>query len=491
MGRPPGYQWQPLGLDADPVPGDPQAISAETAHLASVAATITGQVAAMHKIASENTETGQHAETIRAAARRQAASLQAVATRYARVSSALSGWVPELEQAQAMSIRALNEAEVPYAALNRSVTLPSGPDLTDAQKQQITDHQASMRRAQEQLDAARALLTRATTLRDTQAAYYAAKINQASNDSLTDHESLWGEITGGIDHLAADLARGIKDTAWLIKDVCVALEVVAAALAVVALFATGIGWLLVAAFVLTGAALFFRTLLAVTGNGSWADVAVDVVALATLGVGGGISGTAGLVGRAGRTLDEAVDVGDRIVTAQRAASFSARASRFLGRYVDTVKAVRFIPDALARPLATGAKLLGDYNQTMRPLASTMVKGVEETSAWARIFSGGEEPANYVVRMRMLLTRFPDSPQIAQLGEKFFGEIRTLRAVVGAGVANTGVSMVANGGVPVSEPDGHVWQSWHVGAWDRLEDETTYPLPGSDKIAFALVGSMIW
>ena len=303
MGRPPGYQWQPLGLDADPVPGDPQAISAETAHLASVAATITGQVAAMHKIASENTETGQHAETIRTAARRQAASLQAVATRYARVSSALSGWVPELEQAQAMSIRALNEAEVPYAALNRSVTLPSGPDLTDAQKQQITDHQASMRRAQEQLDAARALLTRATTLRDTQAAYYAAKINQASNDSLTDHESLWGDITGGIDHLAADLARGIKDAAWLIKDVCVALEVVAAALAVIALLSTGIGWLLVAAFALTGTALFFRTLLAVTGNGSWADVAVDAFALATLGVGGGISGTAGLVGRAGRTLD--------------------------------------------------------------------------------------------------------------------------------------------------------------------------------------------
>ena len=52
-------------------------------------------------------------------------------------------------------------------------------------------------------------------------------------------------------------------------------------------------------------------------------------------------------------------------------------------------------------------------------------------------------------------------------------------------------MVANGASPISEPDGHVWQSWHVGPWDRLEDKTTHPLPGSDKIAFALVGSMIW
>ncbi len=76
---------------------------------------------------------------------------------------------------------------------------------------------------------------------------------------------------------------------------------------------------------LTGTALFFRTLLAVTGNGSWADVAVDVVALATLGVGGGISGTAGLVGRAGRTLDEAVEVGDWIVTAEEPAKYVVRA----------------------------------------------------------------------------------------------------------------------------------------------------------------------
>jgi hypothetical protein len=491
MGRPPGYQWQPLGLDTDPVPGDPQAVSAEAAHLASVAATITGQVAVMHKIAGENTETGQHAETIRAAARRQASSLQAVAVRYARVSSALSGWAPELEQAQAMSIRALNEAEIPYAALNRAVSLPSGPDLTAAQQQQITDYHASMRRAQEQLDAARALLTRATALRDTQAAYYAAKINQASNDSLTDHESLWGDITSGIDHLAADLARGIKDTAWLIKDVCVALEVVAAALAVIALFATGIGWLLVAAFALTATALFFRTLLAATGNGSWADVAVDVVALATLGIGGGISGTAGLVGRAGRTLGEAVGVGDRIVTAERAASFSARVSRYLGQTAEAIQDARVIPDVLARPFTGAAKLFDDYNRTMRPLASTMVKGAEETSAWARIFSGGEEPANYVVRMRMLLARFPDSPQIAQLGEKFSAEIRTLRTVVGAGVANTGASMAANGGVPVSLPDGGGWQFWHVGPWDRLEETTTHALPGGDTIAYAMVGSVIW
>lgn len=178
MGRPPGYQWQPLGLDTDPVPGDPQAVSAEAAHLASVARTVTGQLAALRKISADSTETGQHAEKIRAAALSLAGSLQAVAARYARTSSALTGWVPELEQAQAMSIRALNEAEAPYARLRQAVILPSGPNLTAAQQEQIAGYNASMRRAQDQLDTARVLLTRAVTLRDTQAAYWAAKISQ-------------------------------------------------------------------------------------------------------------------------------------------------------------------------------------------------------------------------------------------------------------------------------------------------------------------------
>jgi hypothetical protein len=213
MGRPPGYQWQPLGLGTDPVPGDPQAITAEAAHLASVARTITGQIAAMRKIASDSTETGQHAETIRATALSLAGSLQAVATRYAKVSSALSGWAPELEQAQALSLRALNEAEAPYTRLHQAVMLPSGSNLTAVQKQEIAGYHASMRRAQEQLDAAGALLARAVALRDTQAAYWAAKINQASNDSLTDHESWWSDITSGFDRLVGDISRGIKEAA--------------------------------------------------------------------------------------------------------------------------------------------------------------------------------------------------------------------------------------------------------------------------------------
>jgi len=97
MGRPAGYQWRPLGLDSDPVPGDPARISDEAGHLASVAAEITSQVAALRQISSDGTEVGQHADKIRSSASDLADQLDKLVGRYQKVSSILNSWVPDLE----------------------------------------------------------------------------------------------------------------------------------------------------------------------------------------------------------------------------------------------------------------------------------------------------------------------------------------------------------------------------------------------------------
>ena len=130
MGRPAGYQWQPLGWTEDPVPGDPAAISAEAQHLASVAVQITEQVAALRQIAADGTEIGEHADKIRSNAGGLATQLDKIVSRYQQVSSILDSWIPDLEQAQAMSTQALNQAEGPYQQLNRTVALPSGSNMT-------------------------------------------------------------------------------------------------------------------------------------------------------------------------------------------------------------------------------------------------------------------------------------------------------------------------------------------------------------------------
>src|SRR5260370_28307294 len=48
-----------LGWDTDPVPGDPQVISAEAAHLTQVANEITSQVTALRQTSADGVQIGQ------------------------------------------------------------------------------------------------------------------------------------------------------------------------------------------------------------------------------------------------------------------------------------------------------------------------------------------------------------------------------------------------------------------------------------------------
>src|ERR1019366_777665 len=87
----------------------------------------------------------------------------------------------------------------------------------------------------------------------------------------------------------------------------------------------------------------------------------------------------------------------------------------------------------------GSQDIRGFQRGNAPAGLDHGQDAEQTSAWARIFAGGEDPANYVVRMRMLLARFPGSPDIGQLAGKFSGEVRLLRSMVGTGVAATVIS----------------------------------------------------
>jgi hypothetical protein len=290
MSRPAGYQWQPLGWTEDPVPGDPAQISQEAQHLASVAAQIADQVSALRQIAADGTEIGEHADTIRSNAGSLASQLGKLVGRYQQVSSILNSWVPDLEQAQSMSIQALDQAEGPYKQLNQTVALPSGNNLTPQEQQGVDNYHNAMRQAQGQLDDARALLNRAIALRDSSGASHASQINNACNDGMRDHHSLWGSVEG---FFSGKWSFVTKHWSQIVGDICTVLEVLATVAAIVAFvlaqFVPGVD-VLVDALVLggmlaTGAALGGRVVLAATGHGSWIDVAVDAFALATFGVG--------------------------------------------------------------------------------------------------------------------------------------------------------------------------------------------------------------
>ena len=429
MGRPPGHQWLPLGLDADPVPGDPQKISQEAAHLSSVAQTINGQIAALRKIASDGTEIGQHADKIRSAASSLAGSLQAAATRYAAVSSALSGWVPDLEEAQSLSIQALNQAEGPHATLNQAFILPPGASLKPLRMQLgIQNHQTAMQRAQNELDAAQAVLARAVSLRDTQAGYWAARISQASNDSLTDHESLWGEISSGFDELVGAVA-------WEIRDVATVLEVLATVAGIAAFIIAqfvpvldvAVDGLVLGAILATGVAASGRAALAASGNGSWRDFAFDAIALASFGVGRG----------AGFAVA-------KIVPEVEAAAKSAYTAELITDVaVDGPRSVML--DRLATMLGTDSVSVA---QRVAQFTPSLANGAE-LSGFAKVMASlggfGVEPSNYA-KVIWLAGRFTTPiTDLSDFGTRAEFALGVAGISAGAGAA-TGIAGTVLGGI---------------------------------------------
>ncbi len=492
MGRPIGAAWHPLGLDEDPTPGDPQRVTGEVNHLNSVATTILNQIGALKKIAGDDSDPliGKYAEKIRESAGDLVDTLQKVHERYTKVASALGGWEPDLVTAQAMSLKALNEAEGPYRRLQvlngPTVSAPQTSPPTPQQQQAAADHKAAVGKAQGQLNSAISDLHRATRFRDDRANYWAGKIKSASDDGLKD--SWWDSFKDFIGKWA-----------WLIKDICTVLEVIGAVLAIIALFATGVGWLLMVAFIVTAVALLGRTLLAATGNGSWLDVALDAVALLTLGLSGGISGTGALVGRAGRTLEEAVTVGDKIVQDARAASLTGKAIGFLDKGAAAAKnlAETFgkIPglDFMSGLFSKGevwagrvSKFLGDMQDIYQPMATDMVKGLEEKNAALRAIRGGEDLANDVVKMKALTNAFHDSPEIMNLAAKFGTQFNTARGLILGGALES-LGGVAASGVPIYVPgefgaeDSALQAPWDFKWFDAADEAMTAAVPADSVI----------
>jgi hypothetical protein len=351
VGRPPGYQWEPLGLDTDPVPGDPGRISQEASHLASVAREISSQVAELHKIAAGGADgalKGAYADKIHSSAADLAGQLDKVVGRYQQVSAALNGWIPDLEQAQKLSLQALNEAEGPYKKLSQTVALPSGNNLTAQQKQDVQNYHTAMKQAQGALDAAQALLARATSLRDSSGSHYASAINSACDDGVKD--SWWDSFK-----------EWVSQHAWLIKDICTVLEVVATILAIAALFIPGlniVAALLWIGFGLTAAALAGRIMLAATGNGSWLDVALDVVALVTFGAGKLASGALKGVAEGTEGLGKTMVASERSAALAKGEAFLAQSDGVFSAESKASIIAKYTADVIPRYAPDLAKFEG-------------------------------------------------------------------------------------------------------------------------------------
>jgi hypothetical protein len=445
MGRPAGYEWRPLGLDTDPVPGDPARIRDEASHLDAVAKEITAQVSALRQIGADGTEVGEHADKIRSTASDLASQLDKVVGRYQKVSSALQEWAPQLEAAQALSLQALNEAEGPYKKLNQTVALPSGPNLTAQQKQGITDYQNAMKQAQGEIAQAQALLTRATNNRDSAGSTCAGQINNACNDGMRDHHSLFGSIFGAI---TGAFSFVVHHWAQIVGDICTVLEIVATVLAIfafiVAQFIPGVDILVdlaatavLAGTIMTGVALAGRTLLAATGNGSWMDVGMDAFALATFGLGRLMGAGARMLVPGAEAASKLALVSELTTDVAQGGPRAAMIARFAAMEGTDSISMAVKLGRLAPDLANGAKL-----EELSPFAKAMMN----------IGGFGKEEETFAT--------------LVKLGSRFTGTVwdlsnyataaKVLAGVTGVSTAAAGLTGIAG---TVANGVGLSWGNW--------------------------------
>jgi hypothetical protein len=296
--------WSPLA-GSDPAPGDPGETSALARRAADTADEINRQASSLRKLASADWWDADAGREFSEEAEELAGEMVKVHGRYATVGSQLDKYAGALDVAQSETAAALRDAKAAESSMQANAGDPlEGVDKpTDAQKTAARQQQDAHDDAAGALAAARKRMDDAVHDLDSVAKRTADAIKDASDDDVKD--GFWDKVKGFI----SDHAAFIKAVCDIIGKITLVIAVIALALALT-IGAPFI--LLAAAVVLTAIALIGHTALAAAGEGSWVDVGLDVFALATFGIGGGLARVGAKAGA------QAISSAGRVASAQAA-----------------------------------------------------------------------------------------------------------------------------------------------------------------------------
>ncbi|MGL5810519.1 MAG: hypothetical protein ACRCYQ_11290 [Nocardioides sp.] len=287
-GRP--VDWSPLDREQDPVPGDAGALEFEAKHYQEVATTISDQVARLRRIAeSDEVLKGEYAQALRESCDNLAGDLERTHGRFATVGEELGRLPGPLEAALTQTKIALDDAiaaeDQMRSAAAAGYTPGTSTDSADGSEDPALV--VAKRRhddARGDLELAKARCGSAVAAWDEVAAPAAARIREAADDDLKD---------GWFDGFKA----WVQANAGWLKELSTWLGRLVLVLAVVILLVSNpAGWLMALALISSLALLAVDAALASAGEGSWADVAFDVIGVLTLG-GGAVLGKAARFGR--------------------------------------------------------------------------------------------------------------------------------------------------------------------------------------------------
>ncbi|WP_051830504.1 putative T7SS-secreted protein [Streptomyces violens] len=267
-GRRRPVDWHPLA-EKDPIPGDPEDIRDEVRKMRDTASTLRDQARILRKAADGDALQGKYADKIREKSGDLEKNFRETAGRYERVVGDLGNWANELEGFQERAdgiLKAAKNADEHHAAEVKKKEAEAKKDGKEKPEDSDPDsHLASYHKQ----------LNDVISERDTRAEHYANNIGDDIKDVLKD--SGWD-----------DFKDWVHNNADTIDTVCEVLSWTATIIGVIALVFTPVGWIAtlitVATIGLTVAVGVGHTMLALSGDGAWTDVAMDVFALATLGL---------------------------------------------------------------------------------------------------------------------------------------------------------------------------------------------------------------
>ncbi|MDT9698814.1 putative T7SS-secreted protein [Streptomyces sp. P17] len=272
-GRRRPVDWHPLA-EKDPIPGDPEDIRDEVSRMTTLASTLRDQARILRQAAAGDTLQGKYADKIREKSGDLEKRFRETAGRYERVVGDLGDWANELEGFQERAdgvLRAAKQADEEHAAEARKREAEAKKDGTDSDKKASEESDPNSH-----LDPYHKRLNQVIAERDSRAEYYAVNIGRDISDIIKD--SPWENFKDWVQEQADTIKSVIEVLSWA-----------ATIIGVIALLFTPAGWLAtlitVTAISLTALVGVGHTILALSGEGSWTDVAMDVFALATLGFG--------------------------------------------------------------------------------------------------------------------------------------------------------------------------------------------------------------
>ncbi|MET8895022.1 putative T7SS-secreted protein [Streptomyces albogriseolus] len=294
MNRPRADEWVVIGEQTDPVPGEPEEVAKLGRELRRTAESIRKQADEIRALSSVGQWKSKAAQEFRSEAEEAEGKLRKAMRRYDAAADALGekvsdagcsqDYASELHRAQTMADRALREArdavDEQRASAGALDGLPDDTPEDDARRRKLEKRQEAAATA---LEGARSRLEAAKAVRDAAARRARESIRYAiDHDGLKD--GAWDKVKNWVHDNAGWMKTALDVASW-VATVCGTLALL-------------VGWIPVLGPVLAGAlgtvalaatlfSLAGHTLLAMAGEGSWFDVALDVVGIATLGIGRG------------------------------------------------------------------------------------------------------------------------------------------------------------------------------------------------------------